>query len=60
MWNVSIRLSKHLFAVRHLKKLETAIISICKQNKDNTKNNSVFSKKRSINAMHIISNDDHI
>ena len=33
--NVSTQLSEHLFAVRHLNKLETANISIYKQNKSN-------------------------
>ena len=49
IWSVSTRLSEHLIAIRHLNKLETASISICKQNKSNA-----------INAMHIISSDDHI
>ena len=35
IWSVSTRLSEHLLAVRHLNKLETANISIYKQNKSN-------------------------
>ena len=60
IWSVSTRLSKHLIAIRNLNKLETASISICKQNKSNMKNNLEFSSKRIINPMHIISSDDHI
>ena len=33
IWSVSTRLSEHLFAVRHLNKLESVNISIYKQNK---------------------------
>ena len=35
IWSVSTRLSEHLIVIRHLKKLETASISIYKQNKSN-------------------------
>ena len=35
IWNVSTQLSEHLFAIRHLNKLETESISIYKQSKSN-------------------------
>ena len=62
IWSVSTRLSGYLFAIRHLCKLKTASISIYKQNKSNIKNNLEFSRKRTVNAMHMhtISSDDHI
>ena len=60
IWRVSTRLSEHLIAIKHLNKLETASISIYKENKSNIKNNLEFSSKRIINAMHIISSDNHI
>ena len=59
IWRVSTRLSEHLIAIRPLKKLETASISIYKQNKRDLENNLEFSRIRTINAVHIISSDDH-
>ena len=35
IWSVSTRLSEHFIAIKHLNQLETASISISKQNKSN-------------------------
>ena len=60
IWLVFTRLCKHLVAVRRLNKFESESNSICKQEKRYVNNNFSFSSKRTISAMHLISNDDHI
>ena len=57
--NLESQLSEHLIAIRHLNKVETARNSIYKQNKSNIRNNLEFSSKITINAIDIISSDDH-